>query len=94
VFAGGWTDRDAGGAFDEDELDEDRQGPQAADLGDDDEYETVPCPACGASVSELAERCPHCGEWIVHSAGPTGRQRLVLVVIAALLIVLLLIWLL
>jgi hypothetical protein len=94
VFADGWTDRDADGLFDEDDLDDDPEGPQAADLGDNDEYETVPCPACGTGVSELAERCPCCGEWIVHSVGPTGRQRLLLVVIAALLIVLLLIWLL
>ncbi len=30
--------------------------------------ETVPCPACGASVYEDAIRCPVCGEYVSHSA--------------------------
>ena len=35
---------------------------------DDDEIETVPCPACGKEVYEEAERCPYCGDYIVHSS--------------------------
>jgi predicted amidophosphoribosyltransferase len=35
-----------------------------------DESEVVPCPACGADVYEDAERCPACGEYIVHSTSP------------------------
>lgn len=41
---------------DEYELDNDDQG--------DDSSEQLPCPACGASVYEEAEQCPHCGDWI------------------------------
>jgi DNA-directed RNA polymerase subunit RPC12/RpoP len=75
-------------------FDEDAEGPQACDLSDDSEYDTVACPACGGDISELAERCPRCGEWIVPGARPSGRRRLVVAVIAAVLIALLLIWLL
>ena len=37
------------------------------DEDDDDDGETcvLPGPACGAEVYEDAERCPHCGEYIV-----------------------------
>ena len=89
-----WQDRYPGDASDQDELDEDAEGPQACDLSEDDEHDMVACPACGGGISELAERCPLCGEWIIRGPGPSGRQRLFLAVVAALLIVLLLIWLL
>jgi len=89
-----WQDRYPNDAFDEDELDEDAEEPQACDLSEDDEYDAVACPACGGTISELAERCPLCGEWIVRGPGPSGRRRLLLAAVAALLIALLLIWLL
>ena len=89
-----WQDRYPNDAFDEDELEEDAEGPQACDLSEDNEHDIVACPACGGGISELAERCPLCGEWIVRGPGPSGRRRLFLAAIAALLIVLLLIWLL
>ena len=34
---------------------------------DDDDSETVPCPDCGEDVYEDAERCPACGNYIVHT---------------------------
>lgn len=89
-----WQDRDPNDAFDEAELDEDAEGPQACDLSEDDEHDTVACPACGGGISELVERCPLCGEWIVPGPRPSGRRRLILAAVAALLIALLLIWLL
>lgn len=33
---------------------------------EDDEPELLPCPACGTEIYEEAERCPSCGEYIVH----------------------------
>lgn len=38
---------------------------EVADDDDDEETEVLPCPACGAEVYEDAERCPHCGDFIV-----------------------------
>lgn len=44
----------------------DEAGPDYGD--DDDESEVVSCPACGGDVYEDAERCPRCGDYIVHSS--------------------------
>lgn len=76
-----WDSRDG------DPLD-DAEGPQDIDLGDDDsaDYEAVPCPSCGADVSELAEQCPHCGDWITPSAGPARRGPWIITLAIALLI--------
>lgn len=38
---------------------------------DDGESEEAACPACGRSVYEDADKCPHCGEWIT----PTGEAQ-------------------
>lgn len=37
--------------------------------GDDPPVDVVPCPNCGAEVYEEAERCPACGDYIVHGGG-------------------------
>lgn len=70
----------------EDEERDDDEGPQECDLADDDDDDpTVPCSNCRREVSELAERCPYCGEWLV--AGPAaprfGRIGVVLLILAA-----------
>ncbi len=51
----------------QEELDE---GPDEtdADLMDDDLAGLVPCPSCGLDISEFAQRCPHCGDWIVSAS--------------------------
>ena len=58
---------DAEGEF-ENGPDDERDAPLASDLGedDDDSYDESMCSACGATVSELTDKCPSCGEWIVH----------------------------
>ena len=33
---------------------------------EDDETLVVSCPGCGADVYEDAERCPVCGDYVVH----------------------------
>lgn len=62
-----WDERERG------EWEEDPDGPQDCDLCDDEEPGSAVCPACGAEVSELAQRCPACGDWIVPEAA--GRRR-------------------
>ena len=72
--------------------DEDPDAPQPCDLTPDDtDYDTVACPHCGAEISELAEQCPSCGDWII-SGGATNRRRPVFVIVALLLIILVLLW--
>ena len=50
------------------------QGPDAndADLLDDERVELLKCPSCGNMMSEFAQQCPHCKDWILDSekAGP------------------------
>lgn len=39
------------------------------DGGDDEgSADVLPCPECGAEVYEEAERCPVCGNYIVHES--------------------------
>ncbi len=41
---------------------------------EEDSTATTPCPACGIEIYEDAERCPHCGEYVVHGHSPwSGR---------------------
>lgn len=55
----------------EDDLRDDEYPDEADPNGDeDDESETVECPACGADVYEDSERCPACGEYISPDTSP------------------------
>ena len=56
---------DAEGEFDN-AADDERDAPLASDLNEDESYDESVCTACGALVSELTDKCPSCGEWIVH----------------------------
>lgn len=42
--------------------DEDADG----DLLDDSEFVVAKCPKCGGPLFEDADRCNHCGHWIIH----------------------------
>ena len=79
----------------DDQLD-DPEGPQACDLpGDgeeDDDYKVLACPHCGLEISELTERCPHCGDWIVAGGGGGSTRKPLTLIIAILLILALLLW--
>lgn len=48
--------------------DDERNAPLKSDLDEDedDSYDESVCSACGRAVSELTDKCPSCGEWIVH----------------------------
>ena len=75
---------------------EDPDGPQACDLtGQDDETETVACPSCGESVPEFADRCHHCGDWIIPQGQKSvSNHNLLFVAVVFLLVLVLLYWLL
>ena len=70
IASRGWPVKSAGmnrnDDFEDDEFDDDWEAPDADDR-DDDEIETLPCPACGKPIYEEAEACPYCGEYVTHS---------------------------
>ena len=45
------------------------------DSFDDDESETVECPNCGADIYEDVDRCPVCGDFVVHSSAYVWQNR-------------------
>ncbi|WP_158633562.1 hypothetical protein [Tautonia sociabilis] len=55
--------RDEPPDWDDDEEDDLLEPNEEED--DDEESGVLPCPSCGAEVFEDAERCPHCGDFIV-----------------------------
>jgi hypothetical protein len=73
----------------------DPEGPQAADLVDEEAQgiATVPCPQCDRPIPDFADRCPYCGEWVVQGGKPGLSARGVLFIIIAVLVILaLLLW--
>jgi hypothetical protein len=66
-------------SYDDDEFDADdatgddieRHLPSDEDMDSSDEPGVDACPHCRKLVSEEAEQCPHCGEYIVHSDAPS-----------------------
>jgi len=67
---------DQNGSVDEESVGDDSID---ADLFDDDEYDEspeydlVPCPSCGAMISDEAPKCPHCGDWVVERSEAARR---------------------
>jgi hypothetical protein len=53
---------------DSDDDDVDWSGEDWSDDGEDDaEDDAAPCPECGADMSTLIDRCPHCGYWVTEA---------------------------
>lgn len=58
--------------------------------GDDEGDDTLPCPACGAEISDLSEQCAVCGAWITPRVPGRRPARVgVWVVVAAIVLLLL-----
>jgi hypothetical protein len=76
----------------DDNWEDDRDAPQGRDLADDDEDETptVPCPSCGREVAEFADRCPHCGDWVVQGGDSRPARRWPLIVVIVIIVAFLL----
>jgi len=58
-------------SVDDDDL-HDHEDPDASDMDDSDEPELVACPFCRKMISEDAELCHHCRNYIVRD-DPPGR---------------------
>ena len=75
---------------DEDDADLDPEGPDPHEMDYSDEPDLAICPHCRKMIFEDAERCPHCGEYVLLSETPLNtRGWLVIAVIVALLIAML-----
>ena len=53
---------------------DDREMPNASDVDDDDDTETISCPHCRNPVYENAERCPRCGRYLSEEDAPHRRR--------------------
>ncbi|MBM4022213.1 MAG: hypothetical protein FJ284_08225 [Planctomycetes bacterium] len=60
------------------------------DDADDDEADTLPCPACGQPIFEDSPRCPTCGEYV--TAGDASPRRPVWVLATAVVCLALAVW--
>ncbi len=78
---------DVEGEFDNGSDDE-RDGPLEIDLDqhDEDSYDESVCSACGACVSELTDKCPSCGEWIIHNWRGQPRTWVITVIVVILIV--------
>ena len=71
---------------DDDSLGDDPDAPDAADQDVHDDPETAECPFCGAEVSELADVCPKCGNFMASADAPRrGKPWWVIAIVVALL---------
>ncbi|QDU93303.1 hypothetical protein [Lignipirellula cremea] len=54
------------------DFDVDHEDYEADEPDDDESYDELLCPHCGAGVFELAECCPQCGEFlpVIAKTGP------------------------
>ncbi len=53
------------------------EGPDAndADLFDENRIDLLRCPHCGEPISEFAQQCPRCKEWISRESSPAFWNR-------------------
>ncbi len=73
----------------DDELDP--EGPSVADLRRL-RHSGARCPSCGADVYDDAEACHVCGDYIVPTGSKAGNRKVLNFVVAAVLVVLILLW--
>ena len=71
----GYRDSDEDDDFGEPDLDE-RENPDNDDADWNENPDVVPCPHCGQEVSEIAEWCPNCDQYISNANLAPGRRPL------------------
>ena len=54
--------------LDEEWSDDDSDDEESFDP--DEPVDLVPCPTCGTEIYEEAQRCPACGEYVIHGRSP------------------------
>ena len=75
----------------DDDDDIDPEGPNASEMDYSDEPDLEVCPNCRKMISEEAEKCPHCGEWVNPGQAPMSiKAWIVIGAIVVMLIALLL----
>ena len=57
----------------EEEAGLDPEGPDPSEMDDHDEPDIVPCPHCKKAISEEAEKCHHCGQWVIDRGEAVNR---------------------
>ena len=77
---------------DDDAEEHDPEGPDPSEMDSSDEPDLEVCPNCHKMITEDAERCPHCGQYIVASDTPMSRGALIVIAIIALIVIAMLCW--
>jgi predicted nucleic acid-binding Zn ribbon protein len=54
----------------EDDWENDDEGWEGPDQDEDEEDTTIPCPYCGESIHEDAQRCPYCENYLSEEDTP------------------------
>jgi predicted nucleic acid-binding Zn ribbon protein len=73
-----------------DDLDE-REEPDCDDADWNLDPDVVDCPLCGGEISEEAEYCPHCRNYVV-SDGPRRKSPWIVAGVVLLVIVVMVVW--
>jgi hypothetical protein len=75
---------------DDDSGDDERDGPDDADVDENGSVDTEPCRHCKRQISEYAEVCPYCGNYVSREE-LTERKSVWIVIGAAILLVVILV---
>jgi predicted nucleic acid-binding Zn ribbon protein len=77
---------------DDNERLDDPEGLDDHDVDDSDSVDTEPCRHCGKQISEYAEVCPYCGNYVSREDAPRRKSPWVVICVAVLLIVIVVCW--
>ena len=64
----------------------DPEGPDPSEMDPSDEPDIIACPRCRKAISEDAERCHHCGEWVIDQGEALNRPMWTVFLIVLLLL--------
>ena len=78
--------------LDDDDDGHDPEGPSPDEMDSHDEPDLDVFPHCRKMISEDAERCHHCGEYLIATNAPPSKPMWIVIAAVALLAVFLLAW--
>jgi RNA polymerase subunit RPABC4/transcription elongation factor Spt4 len=70
----------------DDDEDFDPEGPDPVEMDSSDDPDLDVCPRCRKMISEEAERCPHCGEYISAEDAPLSGSAWIMIAVIVLLL--------